>query len=100
IAATLDGEVVMPAGVARALADGAPITRVRLPASSVEQLSWLRRLAAGATVAQLASEAGYSERAMFRLLQTLYRKVGARSRIEAILLAHELGWLHGGSKPR
>jgi DNA-binding CsgD family transcriptional regulator len=53
----------------------------------------LRQLAAGATVAQLADRAGYSERAMFRLLHALYRQLGARSRIEAILHAQTSGWL-------
>jgi DNA-binding NarL/FixJ family response regulator len=100
VAATLDGETVMPAGVAQALAEGIRPTPARLPALSAEQVSWLRQLAAGSTVARLADEAGYSERAMFRLLQALYRRLGARSRIEAILRAQELGWLHDGTTPR
>jgi DNA-binding NarL/FixJ family response regulator len=100
VAATLDGEAVMPTGVARALAGSVRPAPARGPALSAEQLSWLRQLAAGSTVARLASEAGYSERAMFRLLQGLYRKLGARSRIEAILRAQELGWLRGGPTPR
>jgi DNA-binding NarL/FixJ family response regulator len=100
VAATLDGETVMPAGVAQALAEGVRLAPARLPALSAEQVSWLRQLAAGSTVARLAGEAGYSERAMFRMLQALYRKLGARSRIEAILRAQEQGWLHGGATPR
>jgi DNA-binding NarL/FixJ family response regulator len=96
VAATVEGEAVMPTGVARVLADGASPAPAPAPALSAEHLSWLRRLAAGSTVAQLASEAGYSERAMFRLLQAIYRKLGARSRLEAILRAQELGWLRGG----
>ncbi len=100
IAATLDGEAVMPSEVAQALAAGVGSALASGTTLSAEQLSWLRQLAAGSTVARLASEAGYSERAMFRLLQTLYRKLGARSRIEAILRAQELGWLRGGPTPR
>jgi DNA-binding CsgD family transcriptional regulator len=56
-------------------------------------VSWLRQLAAGSTVAQLANQAGYSERAMFRLLQGLYQQLGARNRVEALLRAQQLGWL-------
>ncbi|HEV2633602.1 MAG TPA: response regulator transcription factor [Actinocrinis sp.] len=102
VAATLDGEAVMPAAVAQVLADGVRPGSEPAggPALSPEQLSWLRRLAEGSTVARLAGEAGYSERAMFRLLQTLYRKLGARNRIEAVLRAQELGWLRDGAVPR
>lgn len=100
VAATIDGEAVMPAGVAHTLAGGVRPAPARRPALSAEQVSWLRELAGGSTVARLASEAGYSERAMFRLLQGLYRKLGARSRIEAILRAQELGWLRGDPSPR
>ncbi|WP_370384957.1 response regulator transcription factor [Catenulispora sp. GAS73] len=96
VAATIDGDAVMPAEVARVLADSVrPASAQSEPALSAEQLSWLRLLAGGSTVARVAREAGYSERAMFRLLQTLYRKLGAESRIEAVLRAQELGWLSG-----
>ncbi|SEU14237.1 helix-turn-helix domain-containing protein [Nonomuraea wenchangensis] len=45
------------------------------------------------TVADLADRAGYSERAMFRLLQALYREIGVATRIQAIVRAQERGWL-------
>lgn len=93
VAATLDGEAVMPAGVAQALAEGVRPVPVHNSGLSAQQLLWLRRLAAGSTVARLAEDAGYSERAMFRLLQALYRKLGVQNRIEAVLRAQELGWL-------
>jgi DNA-binding NarL/FixJ family response regulator len=63
------------------------------PAITTDQMAWLRHLASGMTVAELARVAGYSERAMFRLLQSLYRQLGARTRIEAIVRAQEQGWL-------
>jgi DNA-binding NarL/FixJ family response regulator len=57
------------------------------------EVGWLRELATGATVARLAEQAGYSERAMFRLLKKLYAQMGVRSRTQALILAKERGWL-------
>jgi DNA-binding NarL/FixJ family response regulator len=91
VEATINGRSVLPATAAAALAAGTRPGVVLTP--TVDQLFWLRQLAAGATVAQLADRAGYSERAMFRLLHALYRQLGARSRIEAILHAQTSGWL-------
>ncbi|MGW0486509.1 hypothetical protein [Nonomuraea sp. NPDC003214] len=93
VEATFDGQAVMPSEVAAALASGARGMPVP-PTLSPRQLSWLRQLSEGATVAQLARRAGYSERAMFRLLQALYREIGASTRIQAIVRAQEEGWLH------
>jgi DNA-binding NarL/FixJ family response regulator len=94
VEATIDGQAVLPAAVVSALATGAavanPVRQLLIP----EQVAWLRRLASGSTVAQVARSAGYSERAMYRLLQALYREMGARTRIEAIIRARDLGWLH------
>lgn len=81
----------MPFPVAAALATVAPVPS-RNPLSA-EQVAWLRQLASGATVAQLAERAGYSERAMYRLLQALYRELGVRSRNQAIMQAQQKGWL-------
>jgi DNA-binding CsgD family transcriptional regulator len=50
-------------------------------------------LATGMTVAQLAAKAGYSERAMFRLLRSLYVRMGAKNRTEALIRAYEHGWI-------
>lgn len=90
VAATCDGQSVMPAEVASALAGGPPADDW-LP--SPAQLSWLRQLAAGVTVEQLATETRYSERAMYRLLKTLYQQMGADTRLEAIMSAQRRGWL-------
>ncbi|WIY01247.1 DNA-binding response regulator [Amycolatopsis mongoliensis] len=92
VEATIDGQAVLPAAVAQVLAAGSAQTGVAgvpLP----EQVSWLRHLAAGSTVARLAADVGYSERAMFRLLRLLYQQMGVNNRTEAIIRAQELGWL-------
>ena len=43
---------------------------------SPREIEWLQQLAKGIPVAQLADRAGYSERAMYRLLRGLYTKTG------------------------
>ncbi|MEU5554038.1 DNA-binding response regulator [Micromonospora sp. NPDC047793] len=100
VEATLDGQAVLPAEVAAALALGAELLGPGRPTPSKRQLEWLRQLAAGSTVAQLAQRTGYSERAMFRLLQALYQEMDVRTRIEAIILARDLGWLPGAPRSR
>lgn len=89
VEATISGQAVMPAPVAAALAAGAQGSGQHV---TIDEMSWLRRLAAGSTVAELAEQAGYSERAMFRLLQELYRKMGVNTRLQAIMRAKETGW--------
>ncbi|MDQ3405635.1 MAG: DNA-binding response regulator [Actinomycetota bacterium] len=91
VAATVRGQAVMPAGVAVLLASGSRREGPR-PASD-EEVDWLKQLATGMTVVQVANQAGYSERAMFRLLSRVYRRMGARTRLEAIMLARQSGWL-------
>jgi DNA-binding NarL/FixJ family response regulator len=56
-------------------------------------VEWLRALAQGIPIVQVAASAGYSERAMYRLLRDLYRRMGVRNRTEAVLLAMRSGWL-------
>jgi DNA-binding NarL/FixJ family response regulator len=91
VEATIKGRAVLPSEAVVALATGADELTRSVP--SPDQLSWLRQLAGGVTVAQIAQQAGYSERAMFRLLQALYRQLGSHNRIEAILRAQTRGWL-------
>jgi DNA-binding NarL/FixJ family response regulator len=91
VEATISGQAVMPAAVAAALVAGAPTDE--RPVLSADQLSWLRQLAAGSTVPAVAARAGYSERAMYRLLQAIYRQMNVRTRLEAIMRAQEAGWL-------
>jgi DNA-binding NarL/FixJ family response regulator len=93
VAAVIDGQAVLPALVVAALVAGVGIDADSARVLSAERLSWLRALAAGSTVAQLADQAGYSERAMFRLLRSLYRDMGVGGRVEALLRARDEGWL-------
>ena len=93
VSAVLDGQAVLPALVVSALVAGVGVDNSSARVPSAERLSWLRGLAAGTTVAQLADQAGYSERAMFRLLRSLYRDMGVGGRVEALMRARDLGWL-------
>lgn len=63
------------------------------PRLNDRELGWLRLLAGGSTVAQVAAASGYSERMMFRLLRDLYARLSVGSRTEAMLLAREHGWV-------
>lgn len=91
--AAMEGESLLPFDVVRALAS------VREPAANDQdhlaprEIEWLRDLATGATVAQIAERAGYSERAMFRLLRDLYARMRVKTRTEALIRAKERGWL-------
>jgi DNA-binding NarL/FixJ family response regulator len=92
--AAIRGQSLLPAEVVRALASpSGPTAETAQDAPSVREIEWLRELASGATVARLASRAGYSERAMFRLLRDLYARLRVRNRTEALMLARERGWL-------
>lgn len=93
VTATVDGQAVLPAAVAAALASAGQDAADPARRLSAERLSWLRSLATGSTVAQLADQVGYSERAMFRLLRSLYRDMGVDGRIQALMHAREQGWL-------
>jgi DNA-binding NarL/FixJ family response regulator len=93
IDATLDGQAVLPSEAAAVLAAGEAISDRGGAMPSEEQRTWLQRLASGTTVARLASDAGYSERAMYRLLQALYEQMGVDGRMQAIIRAQTRGWL-------
>lgn len=92
--AAADGMATLPAAVLRKLRTGA-VSSGPPPAVTPDELSWLRHLAAGATVSDLADRAGYSERAMYRLLKTLYTRLGTANRTQALMRAQALGWLTG-----
>ncbi|MFG1872283.1 helix-turn-helix domain-containing protein [Micromonospora arborensis] len=93
IEATLDGQAVLPSSAATVLAAGEAAGNPGEAMLSKEQRTWLRRLATGTTVARLAVDAGYSERAMYRLLQALYEQIGVEGRMQAIISAQARGWL-------
>jgi DNA-binding NarL/FixJ family response regulator len=90
--AAADGVSVLPTEVVRALSTRREAEPSE-PGLSDRELEWLRELAKGTTVAQLAERAGYSERAMFRLLRTLYGRLQVRNRTEALMHAQQRGWL-------
>jgi DNA-binding NarL/FixJ family response regulator len=90
---TIAGRSVLPVGVVRALTTSKQLPEEDEHVPSAQEIGWLRDLALGTTVARLADRAGYSERAMFRLLRTLYLRIGARNRTEALMLARDRGWL-------
>jgi DNA-binding NarL/FixJ family response regulator len=86
VEAALHHRTVLPTEVARGLA-------CRQPDRAVDdvQAGWLRALAHGATVEELADSAGYSERAMYRQLRRLYDALGADNRTDALLQALRRG---------
>jgi DNA-binding NarL/FixJ family response regulator len=85
----LRGRSLLPAEVVAALAAKSGL-RQDSPLSERE-ISWLRALSQGGTIAQLADEMGYSERAMYRLLRDLYRRMNVKNRTEAVLRASQSG---------
>jgi len=91
--AALDGDCLLPAEIGRVLA--CSVTTATIDHISRVEARWLQMLANGATVADVARDASYSEREMFRLLNRLYRAMGARNRVEAIVMAARAGLLGG-----
>lgn len=91
LALSLEGAVhgltVMPGRIAAGMAQLVPDDAGLSSLVSAEEASWLRSMAKGTTVADLAEEVGYSERAMFRNLKTLYLRIGVENRTEALLWA-------------
>jgi DNA-binding NarL/FixJ family response regulator len=66
---------------------------LRLGGVGDNEVSWLRALASGETVAALGRRLGYSEREMYRRLHRLYTQIGARGRTDALLRAAKSGLL-------
>jgi DNA-binding NarL/FixJ family response regulator len=92
VVAVLEGNVLIPGGVAQALAAKVPMSHDP-DWITHEERGWLRVLAEGGGVHDLAQTAAYSERAMYRLLHSLYGRMGVSNRTEAILQAHRWGLL-------
>jgi DNA-binding NarL/FixJ family response regulator len=92
--AALTGRSILPTAVLRALATEAGRTAPGpKPVVSVQEIEWLRHLAQGLSVGQLAEQNGYSERMMFRMLRGLYTKLNTNSRVEALMRARDEGWV-------
>ncbi|RPF19994.1 helix-turn-helix transcriptional regulator [Myceligenerans xiligouense] len=90
IRAALTGRVVLSEAVARRLAGRARSDQG--PGDLTEaEARWLVGLARGTSVVDLATAEAYSERAMYRRLSDLYRKMGVRTRGEAIAVASRHG---------
>jgi DNA-binding NarL/FixJ family response regulator len=89
----LTGLSPVPVTVLRTLATASVADSGRVQDPSADEVEWLRRLATGSTVAELARQTGYSERMMFRLLRALYGKLHVANRTEAIMHAHDRGLL-------
>ncbi|WP_420451190.1 hypothetical protein [Ilumatobacter sp.] len=56
-----------------------------------EELNWLRLLASGLSVCDLAAEVGYSRRTMSRRLRTVYTRLDASRQTQALATAARLG---------
>jgi DNA-binding NarL/FixJ family response regulator len=91
--AVVRGASILPIEVVRMLASADQPPPHAPDTLSPREVEWLQGLASGMTVAQLAVQAGYSERAMFRLLRGLYSRIDVKSRTEALMYARERGWL-------
>lgn len=84
------GQTLLPVDVARAL--NRPSVG-RPPQLTDRDRQYLRLLADGATVAGISRRFALSEREMYRLLSATYRRLGARNRTEALLLAQRFDLL-------
>jgi DNA-binding NarL/FixJ family response regulator len=89
--ASLNDMCALPSSVARQIAFSLPVESDT--GLTGEELTWLRRLADGSTVEQVADDAGFSERSMYRRMAAAYRKVGAETRTEAMVRLAQLGLL-------
>jgi DNA-binding NarL/FixJ family response regulator len=93
VRALIAGEALIPAAVAHAVIDATDGRGNGSAPISDQEVRWLRCLAEGVPVAQLALENGYSVRSMYRMLARTYRKLGASNRMQALVRAVEAGWL-------
>jgi DNA-binding NarL/FixJ family response regulator len=92
LAAAVKGYTLLPTPIARGIATGQPPKHDPDWVTS-QEVEWLRMLAGGLTVQELAARAGYSERAFYRVLHGLYGRMRVANRTEAILQASRWGLL-------
>ena len=92
LAAAVRGYTLLPSGIASAMARGQP-PFFDPDWVTAEETDWLRLLASGATIHELADKVGYSERAFYRILHGLYGRMRVSNRTEAILQAKRWGLL-------
>ena len=91
--AALLGRAAVPERLVRAMAARIPISPRPEAWIGPGQAQWLRHLARGEPISDLAEHVGYSEREMFRMLHDLYVQIGVRNRTEAIIWATRHGVL-------
>lgn len=91
VEAALTGTILLSSQIARQLADGTEADE-RLPISDSE-IGWLRSMAEGVTIAEMAHGARYSQRQMHRMIANLYKRIGAANRQQALVLATRYGIL-------
>jgi DNA-binding NarL/FixJ family response regulator len=91
--AALEGDSLLPVCVTRALTTVGSSCSRKAPTLTGQDMKRLQLLADGVTVVDLARDAGYSEREMFRLLNSLYRRMGVENRSEALVKAAQWGLL-------
>jgi DNA-binding NarL/FixJ family response regulator len=89
----LGGRASMSADMTRRLAEFVPDEDDWSSWVSGHEADWLRAMASGSTVLDLAEDAGYSERAMFRNLKSVYMRIGVKNRTEALIWASRNGLL-------
>lgn len=92
VRAALEDKTLLTTPVAQAIAGSGPALYDPEWVTG-DEIGWLRLLAAGATVQQLAEKIGYSERALYRMLHGLYGRMRVSNRTEAILQASRWGLL-------
>jgi DNA-binding NarL/FixJ family response regulator len=92
LSAAIRGMSILPVEVVRVLATP-PAAQEGPNQLNSREIEWLRALSQGVTVGRLAENVGYSERAMYRLLRDLYKRMQAANRTEAVLKASRRGWL-------
>jgi DNA-binding NarL/FixJ family response regulator len=90
VGAAVRRRTLLPRSIAFEVAstNGVQSTTVKL---SDQETQWIRALARGATVTDLADQVGYSERELYRLLKRLYAHLGVEKRSEALVRAGTLG---------
>ncbi len=93
IEAALRGRSAVPEPVIRAMAARIPLAPDAASWVTEEEAAWLRDLANGRTVADVADRVGYSEREMYRNLRDTYARIGVTNRTEAIVWATRHGVL-------
>ena len=91
VCAALAGTTLLPCPIARQLANRCGAEEP-LPISDNEA-RWLRAMADGVTIANMALGARYSERQMHRLIANLYKRIGAANRQQALVFAARYGIL-------